>query len=190
MYEKIIVDADLCIKLGCSEKYRFLFEVLPLISEKIYMHEHAFSEVLIPESAQKQLKELVDKEIVSVVSEKNLSKNEKIIFRMAYKMLSEVMIDPSRPNKNKGETCSLAYAKATGIPIFATDEKTLQPIIDKLLNTGIDDIHCLRIIDIIELCRNGQIALSRKYAKALWRIASGRKDANDLFDSKIWPVME
>ena len=45
MYEKIIVDADLCIKLGCSEKYRFLFEVLPLISEKIYMHEHAFKEV-------------------------------------------------------------------------------------------------------------------------------------------------
>ena len=31
---------------------------------------------------------------------------------MAYKMLSEVMIDPSRPNKNKGETCSLAFAKA------------------------------------------------------------------------------
>lgn len=42
MYEKIIVDADLCIKLGGSEKYRFLFEVLPLVSKKIFMHRHAF----------------------------------------------------------------------------------------------------------------------------------------------------
>ena len=38
----------------------------------------------------------------------------------SYNNLAKVMIDPTGPNKNKGEMCSLAYAKATGIPVFAT----------------------------------------------------------------------
>lgn len=41
MVDKIIIDADLCIKLGGSNKYTYLYDVLPLISEKIYMHIHA-----------------------------------------------------------------------------------------------------------------------------------------------------
>ena len=36
--------------------------------------------------------------------------------------LAKVMIDPRRPNKSKGEVCSLAYARQPGIPVFATDE--------------------------------------------------------------------
>jgi hypothetical protein len=35
MLEQMIIDADLCIKLGSSEKYHFLLEVLPLIAKKI-----------------------------------------------------------------------------------------------------------------------------------------------------------
>ena len=116
-----------------------------------------------------------------------LSEADRITYQMTYNKLSNAMIDPSRQNKNKGETCSLAYAKATGIPVFATDEAKLQPIIDNLLNTGIDDIRCMRIIDIIHMIRNGEIARTRKYAKALWRISSGRNDANNIFDNKIWP---
>lgn len=34
MLDKIIIDADFCLKLGGSEKYRFLFEVLPFIADK------------------------------------------------------------------------------------------------------------------------------------------------------------
>lgn len=67
MYEKIIIDADLCIKLGGSEKYRFLVEVLPWVSEKIYMHKHAFGEVLVPQSAKNQLEELVKNGTVEIV---------------------------------------------------------------------------------------------------------------------------
>ncbi len=87
-------------------------------------------------------------------------------------------------NKNKGEACSLAYAKATGIPYFATDEKDLQPIIDKRLNTGTDDITCLRIIDIIQMARKGEIDIKRKICKVLWVIAGKDKD---LFNKKAWP---
>lgn len=55
MIDKMIVDADLCIKLGGSDKYRYLYDILPLISNKIYMHTYAYSEVMLPSSAVKQL---------------------------------------------------------------------------------------------------------------------------------------
>ena len=102
-----------------------------------------------------------------------------------YRKLERVMIDPHKPNKNKGETCSLAYAKATGIPYFATDEMSLQPIIDSQLNMGIDDIKCMRIVDIIQTAHDGQISISRKVCKAYWIVAGKKKD---IFDKEIWPV--
>ena len=147
MIDKIIIDADLCIKLGGHKKYTFLYDILPLVADKIYMHTHAHGEVLMPSSAVQQLSKLI--------------------------------------SENKGEACSLAYAKATGIPVFATDEKDLQPIIDKQLNTGIDDITCIRIVDIIIKARDGEVDVPRKVAKALWIIAGKNKD---IFDTEIWPV--
>ena len=110
---------------------------------------------------------------------------DRAVYDAAYKNLAKVMINPNKPNKNKGEACSLAYAKATGIPVFATDEKDLQPIIDKQLNTGIDDITCIRIVDIIIKARDGEVDVPRKVAKALWIIAGKNKD---IFDTEIWPV--
>ena len=42
MIEKMIVDADLCIKLGGSDKYRFLYDVLPLVAKSLFrFSEHA-----------------------------------------------------------------------------------------------------------------------------------------------------
>ena len=40
MVDIIIVDADLCIKLGGSNKYRYLYDVLPLVSREIYICIH------------------------------------------------------------------------------------------------------------------------------------------------------
>jgi len=185
MIDKIIVDADLCIKLGGSNKYRFLYDILPLISNTIYMHTHALGEVMMPASAVSQLKELVNEGKIEIVNESGLAAKDRVIFDAAYRSLEGVMIDPNRPNKNKGEVCSLAYAKATGIPVFATDEMNLQPIIDSKLNTGMDDITCLRIVDIIEKAHIGEIDVPRKLCKALWIIAGKKKE---LFDSSIWPL--
>ena len=76
-------------------------------------------------------------------------------------------------------------AKVKRIPIFATDEKNLQDIIDANLNTGIDDITCLRIVDIITKIKEGELSgLARKEAKILW-ILSGKP--KKLFDNIIWP---
>ena len=185
MIDKMMVDADLCIKLGGSNKYRYLYDVLPLIAKQIYMHTHAYAEVMMPSSAVNQLRDLVSEEKVKLVNESGLNSRERVIFDAAYKNLERVMMDPRRPNKNKGETCSLAYAKAKSIPIFATDERNLQPIIDAQLNTGMNDITCIRIVDIIEKAHNGELSISRKLCKALWLVAGKRKD---VFDKDIWPV--
>lgn len=185
MVDKIIIDADLCIKLGGSSKYKYLYEVLPLVANEIYMHTYVHSEVKIPSSAVGQLKDLISERKVVLVNENGLDQQVRAIYDASYSNLAKVMLDPARPNKNKGEICSLAYAKATGIPVFATDEKDLQPIIDKQLNTGIDDITCIRIIDIIIQAKNGEIVIPRKVAKALWIVAGKKKEE---FDNEIWPV--
>ena len=185
MIDRMIIDADICIKLGGSDKYRFLYDIIPLVAKKIYMHTRAYSEVMIPSSAVSQLNDLVAEGKVELVNESGLDANNRVIFDAAYRNLERVMTDPRRPNKNKGETCSLAYAKATGIPVFATDEMDLQPIIDSQLNTGIDDITCVRIVDIINRAHDGEIAIPRKVCKALWIIAGKNKQT---FDQNVWPI--
>lgn len=187
MIDKMIIDADLCIKLGGHEKYSFLYDILPLVANEIYMHTCAHGEVLMPPSAVRQLSKLVAENKVILVNESNLNSKDRVIYDAAYKKLEKVMINPKKPNKNKGEVCSLAYAKATGIPVFATDEMDLQPIIDKQLNTCIDDITCIRIVDIIMKARDGELNVPRKVAKALWLIAGKKKE---IFDTEIWPVKE
>ena len=185
MIDKMIVDADLCIKLGGSDKYRYLHDILPLVSKKIYMHTHAHGEVMMPSSAVSQLKDLIAEGKVELVNESGPEAKDRAVYDAAFRNLEKVMIDPHRPNKNKGETCSLAYAKATGIPVFATDEMNLQPIIDSQLNTGIDDITCIRIVDIIQKAHDGEIDVPRKICKALWLVTGKKKE---IFDKEIWPV--
>ena len=185
MLKEMIIDADLCIKMGGSLKYRYLYDILPLVAEKIYIHTHVHAEVLVPSSAVSQLKDLISDGKAVLVNECDLDIADRIVFEATYKRLSEVMINPRYPNKNKGEACSLAYAKATGIPIFATDEKDLQPIIDKQLNTGMDDIRCVRLVDIVYMAKNKEIPVERKTAKALWVVAGKKKE---YFDREIWPV--
>lgn len=185
MIDKMIIDADLCIKLGGSNKYRYLYDILPLISKRIYIHTHAYGEVMMPSSAVGQLRDLISEGKVELVNESGLDSQDRAIFDATYRKLERVMIDPHRPNKNKGEVCSLAYAKAKVIPVFATDERNLQPIIDTQLNTGIDDITCIRIVNIIEKARNGEIEIPRKVCKALWFVSGKKKE---LFDKEIWPV--
>lgn len=86
---------------------------------------------------------------LKIIDENNLDKLEKLTYQGIYQALANVMINPKKPKKNQGETCSIAMAKAKGIPYFATDEKDLQQIIDKVVNTGIEDVICVRIEEYI-----------------------------------------
>lgn len=185
MIECMVVDADFCIKLGGSEKHTLLLDILPAIAKKVFIHHDAFQEVRYPASAVSQLHELIHTNSITVVSRASLTPLEQRVYRTAHQALSAVMGDPRHPNKNQGEISSLAWAKTKGIPIFATDERNLQPIIDAVLNVGMDDIHCLRIEDLVCMARDGSIDVQRKTAKLLWVIAGKSKDH---FDRCIWPL--
>lgn len=41
-FKNIIIDADICIKIGGSPKYRFLEILFPMIADKIYMHKTVY----------------------------------------------------------------------------------------------------------------------------------------------------
>ena len=184
--EQMIVAADICIKIGLSEKFLFLEKLIPSIAEKTYIHKTVYNEIMRPASAKQQLDRLIEAGIVEVIDVCDLSDIEKILYDATYDTLAEVMINKTNPNKNNGEVSSLAIAKVKNIHIFATDEKDLQPIIDAKLNTGINDIFCLRIIDIITKIKDVEFSgLTRKEAKILWALSGKSKE---WFDTEIWPI--
>ena len=163
----VIVDADFCIKVGASSKYRYLEKLLGILSEKTYIHRTVYDEIQYPLSAKEQIDTLIYRGIVRIIDESILDQDERILYRWTCSELAKVMANPRRPRKNLGEICSIAMAKTKSIQYFATDEKDLQPIIDKLLNTGINDIECIRIEDVVKLIRNGVIeGFTRKEARS------------------------
>lgn len=183
VYKKVIVDADLCIKLGLFENLNYLERLLPLLADDVYIHEAVYDEI---RTNKAQINRLISSGKLKILYEKDLSSNERLLYKSIYQSLSCVMMNKHEPNKNRGEVSSLAMAKIKAICYFATDETNLQPIIDARLNTGIDDIHCIRIIDIIMLIKDGTLSLfNRRDAKIIWRMSG--KNKND-FDQRIWPL--
>lgn len=182
----VIADADFCIKIGASPKYQYLEKVLQELAENVYIHKRVYDEIRYPACAKEQIDALIEQGMVEIIEESCLNKLEQKVYRSIYRSLTNVMINPRRPRKNQGEVCSLAMAKTKSIPYFATDEKDLQPIVDKILNTGIDDVVCIRIEDIIYRIQSGELAgFKRKEAKVLWRLAG--KEIK-VFDERIWPI--
>ena len=144
------------------------------------------NEVLMPPSAVHQLKTLVNEQKVQIVHEEDLHGEDRVIYDATYKKLEQVMMNPRQPHKNKGEVCSLAYAKTVGIPYFATEEQRLQPIIDKQLNTDLENhLTCIHIADVVRQAYIGEIQLTRKTCKAMWLAAGYRKE---VFDQELWPL--
>lgn len=180
------MDAYFCIKLGCSDSYPYLTKILPLLADIALIHETVYSEIRQSISAKRQIKSLLDSGNLKIVREAALPVQEQLLYHATFKLLSRRMMDPRYPRKNLGEVSSLAYAKTMNIAIFATDEMHLHTIVDELLNTELHKITCLRIIDIIQAIKSGNIQLlQRKDAKLLW-IISGKK--KEVFDSQLWTV--
>lgn len=186
MWEKVIVDADFCIKIGASQKYLYLEKLLTKVAKKVYIHEVVYMEVQYPECAKAQINKLVEQGKMEILHEKDLNDTERNMYKGIYNILGKVMLNPKKPHKNNGEVSSLAMAKVKGIPYFATDERNLQVIVDKLLNTGIDDIYCIRIEDIIQRIKSKEIVgFTRKEVKLIWVLAGKNKDQ---FDNEIWVI--
>mgnify|MGYP000981595598 FL=1 len=108
--QQIIVDADICIKIGTSEKYLFLENLFPCIAEKIYIHSVVYDEIIVPACAKQQLDNLIEAGIVEKTCEDDLSEIEKALYHATIGQLAKVMVNKNEPNKNKGEISSLAMA--------------------------------------------------------------------------------
>ena len=185
-FERIIVDADFCIKVGASPKYRYLEKVLTELADKVYIHKIVYEEILTPICAKEQIDSLMKQGVLELLDENELNIIEKAVYQGIYNKLANLMSNPKQPRKNRGEICSLAMAKTKSIPYFVTDEKNLQPIINVVLNTGLDDILCIRIEDIIYKIKNGKMkGFKRKEAKVLWRLTG---KSTIIFDRDIWPL--
>ncbi|TAH48876.1 MAG: hypothetical protein EWM51_10640 [Treponema sp.] len=123
---------------------------------------------------------------MQIVDKSDLDVAESIVYKATWTLLANRMMNPDKPGKNRGEVASLSFAKTRFIPIFATDEMDLQPIIDSVLNTGVDDITCLRIIDLVKQIKAGDFpSLGRSDAKLIWMIAGKKKE---YFDKDVWPL--
>ena len=77
-FKRIIVDADFCIKVGASQKYRYLEMLLPELAEKAYIHRIVYDEIMVPACAKEQINMLVQQRVLEIVDENNLEAAEKI----------------------------------------------------------------------------------------------------------------
>lgn len=178
-FTEVILDADICIKLGRFEKIPILRDILPLIADKIYIYRYVYeNEVLTPDSARRQLDELHKLGLLEIVSESNLPPLDLAIFKTIKDKLIWAMVGTTEEGKNWGEVLSLTFAKMKGIPIIMSDESKLQSLIDRYLNIGAGNsqITVFRVKNLIEWIRdNPECGIKRSYAKGIWLALDSRK---------------
>ncbi len=104
LYQRIIIDADLSIKIGSSEKYPFLRQILPILAGKTFIHKVVYDEIKIPKSAHDQVDFLIREGKMDIVDEYSLSAPELTIYKAIYDILAAVMIDPENLTKITGKS--------------------------------------------------------------------------------------
>jgi hypothetical protein len=193
IYDKIIIDSDICMKLGNFTRVPdALYNIIQGITNSAYVHEYVYKEEMIIKI--EQLERLIEEGFVRII-------NPKVDFSLPlqetmYTESLEILFDeivgiklPSYPRgEHYGEVYSLAAAKALGIPIFMSDESSLNQVIKRVLNTGIDDISVARLKDIILWIHDN--GFSRSDAKAIYIGNSSKEymEANKKWFAQNWPA--
>ena len=184
--EKLIIDADMCIKIGWIQNIPLIELIITAITDKAYIHRYVYEdEILTPKNAKMQIDNLIDLGIIEVLDEDSLEPLDRKVFEDTKNILKWAMIGTKERGKNWGEVLSLSMAKVLAIPYFMSDERELQGIIDRYLSTGSnDDIKVIRIKDLIAWIKdNPECGLNRKLAKVLW-VGTGKNKKE--FDDFIW----
>ncbi|MFL0251149.1 hypothetical protein ACJDT4_12000 [Clostridium neuense] len=184
--KKLIIDADICIKIGWIKNISLIEMLIPAITEKAYMHRYVYEdEILTPKNAKMQINNLINVGIIEILDEECLGVLDRKIYEDTKDILKWAMIGTKEKGKNWGEVLSLSMAKVFGIPYFMSDERELQGIIDSYLSTGSnEDIKVIRVKDLIVWIKdNPECGLNRKLAKVLW-IGTGKNKKE--FDDFIW----
>lgn len=187
-FEKIIVDADICLKLGKIAQQDFLESLLPHLAQSIYIHQKVYEEIIWPTEVLHKIDRMIMNKKLLCVDEHSMDSTDQLLYQATVQMLTTVMTNPRKPKTHLGEIHSLAYAKCKAIPIFLTDERSLQPKIDRLLNTELQgmSIQCMSIERMLKQFATGVCAgVSRNDALSLWRGISGNIED---FNRDIWPT--
>ena len=79
--ERIIVDADFCIKIGASPKYRYLERILPELAETVYIHKKVYDEIIFPACAKEQIDVLRKQGVLEIIDENSLDPLEKVVYQ-------------------------------------------------------------------------------------------------------------
>ena len=190
------MDSDICFKFGRYAKIKVLNQILPHISNEVYIHEYVLqTELKTKENGRVQLEQLIALHQLTVLREQDLSKDQKRMYDGNISLLCQVMkgVPTYTDRKHFGEICFLAMAKTLQIPIFMTDEMNLQPIIDSKLNSGIsDNINVFRLLDLMFWIKeHPECGINRKEAKFIWCGSYDKKYLSyykGKFENEIWPL--
>jgi len=193
-FEKVIIDADVCINHARYGKVNALLCVLENIAQNVFVHEYVLQEELLSSACSLEIRRMVKQSrIKSLSPDKNLSASQKTNYLAACDLLADAMgcVLSEGRCKHKGEVLSIAIAKTLGIHIFLSNERVLQKEIDDCISTGLDDIHVFRMRDIILWIKeNQECGLSRKDARHIWLLSFDKSQIDQYkteFD-KLWPA--
>lgn len=164
---------------------------------KVYIHRYIYeTEILTPKRIREQIDKLIEQEKAEIVDLSSLpSSLEKALYQEIVTLLKEADAQTKEIGKNWSETVSLAYAKASNIPYFLSDEKDLQRLADDFLNNENDqDIQVIRVRDFILALK--EAGFKRKEAQMLWLVANfdptrkgeSREWAKMVFNKDLWPL--
>lgn len=148
----------------------------------------------MPKRTKDQIDKLIETERAVIVDAESLrhDAHKLLIYQQTIQHLERVDPETTANGKNWGETVSVAFAFASGIPFILSDERELQELLNDELNMGTDkDITVIRLRNFIEAMK--EKGLSRKEAYAIWCFAhqDGRdktkmERAKNDFQKDIW----
>jgi hypothetical protein len=133
---KAIFDADILIHLVETDSIKFALGTLDCIYVSEYVYQH---EIRKGTEAEKLIKKLINKKQLKILTYKGLTAQQKRIYGETYKLLERETIsdDPEKNPINKGERVTAAFAKASNIYYYMSDDNKAAPYIRSLVEVEV-----------------------------------------------------
>jgi hypothetical protein len=193
-FSRVIVDTDVCIKLFEYKALDAMRLVFDGIADEVCIHRYLVEEELVSGPIRVHVRELMADGILNMLDPNTvLSQMESVLYHATAMKFAQVHgVDLSKSRcEHMGEVLTVALAKTLGIGILLSDESVLQYEINRVLNTGLDDLRVLRMWDIIHwIMSHPDCGIKRRDAKTIW-LASGyhyeMRKRKERFD-EAWPT--
>jgi hypothetical protein len=198
IWNEAMLDTDFALKLEKVRRFNAIEDFLPQLVNLVIIHRYVYeNEILMPLRTKEQIDTLVKRGQAKIVDAETLKQEDPqklIIYQQTIQHLEKADPKTRRNGKNWGETVSIAYAFAIGIPSILSDERALQKLLDDEINSGTNnDLKVIRLQDFILGMK--EKGLSRKAAYAIWCLAhqdDREKEkmewAKSIFQQDMWII--